>query len=288
MNAERTPDTLTVIAISIIASAITDILHEAVGHGGACVLTGGHPLAVSTVHFECSADTRLIAAGGTVVNLIAGAIFLAIARQVKPPRLRYFLWLMMVFNLLDGGGYFLCSGIGNIGDWAFVIHELHPVWVWRVGLAVLGVILYWTFAVISIRELQPLLSSDQQQRLRLARRLTFLPYFTNGVLLTVAGLFNPVGMVLVAISAMAASFGGKSGLLWMGSLLRGKRIPPPKQDGPAIERSWGWITVAALTACIFISVLGRGVPLSRLIGRSTYKLNGHQIHNCAFARSALS
>ena len=63
-------DVPTVIAITAVATAITDVLHEFVGHGGACVLSGFHPLSVSTVAFECSMDSRFVAAGGTLVNLI--------------------------------------------------------------------------------------------------------------------------------------------------------------------------------------------------------------------------
>src|SRR4051812_29296299 len=152
MTDKRMPDTLTVIAITVVAAAITDVLHEAVGHGGACLLTGLQPLVVSTVHFNCSADSRIVSAGGTIVNLIAGAICGAAGRKVKEPRLRYFFWLTMVFNLLSAGGYFLYSGIGNIGDWAYVIHDLHPAWAWRTGLTALGLVTYWSFALISIRE----------------------------------------------------------------------------------------------------------------------------------------
>jgi len=262
MNPERKPDTLTVIAISVVAAAVVDILHELVGHGGACLLSGAQPLVVSTVHFECSVDSRFVSAGGTIVNLIAGAICWVVARHVTAPRLRYFLWLTMVFSFLDGGGYFLYSGVANIGDWSYVIHDLHPAWAWRVGLTVLGFFLYWWFVVVSIRALQPLLSPDQEMRLQLTRRLTFIPYFTNGVLLTVAGLLNPVGMMLVAISAMAASFGGTSGLLWMGMLQRGDDIPPPHEEGATITRSNAWIGTGAVVAGIFILVLGRGVHLS--------------------------
>jgi hypothetical protein len=256
------PDTWTVVAISLVAAALTDVLHEAVGHGGACVLIGAHPLLASTVHFECSVDSRILSAGGTLVNLVAGLACLIVGRRVRAPHWRYFLWLLMTFNLLDAAGYFLYSGIGNIGDWAYVIHGYQPTWAWRVGLTLLGAATYWWFVLIALRELQPLLSIDQEQRLRLARRLLFTSYFTNGVLLTLAGLFNPIGMFLVAISAMAASFGGCSGLLWMGSLLRGSNIPPPSQDGRPITRSSAWIVTAAIIAIMFIAILGRGVRLS--------------------------
>lgn len=255
------PDTLTVIAISVVVAVITDVLHEFVGHGGACLLIGAHPLVVSTVHFECSVESRLLSAGGTIVNLIAGVICWAAARKVQAARLRYFFWLMMVFNLLDAGGYFLYSGIGNIGDWAYVIHDLQPAWLWRVGLTLFGIASYWFFVLISIRELEPLLSPDREQRLRLARRYTFLPYFTNGILLTIAGLFNPVGMILVAISAMAASFGGTSGLLWMGSLLHGNLVPSTATNQAPFQQSWPWIAVATVSAAFFVVVIGRGVKL---------------------------
>ena len=56
------PDNLTIIAIAIVATVIADVLHEGAGHGGACLLTGGHPLALSTVHFECDSEGRLVAA----------------------------------------------------------------------------------------------------------------------------------------------------------------------------------------------------------------------------------
>ena len=64
------------VAITIAATVIADFIHEGVGHGGMCVATGGRPLVLSTVHFECRTDTRLVAAGGTLANLIFGALFL--------------------------------------------------------------------------------------------------------------------------------------------------------------------------------------------------------------------
>ena len=51
---------------------------------------------------------------------------------------RYFLWLFMTVNLLQAAGYWLFSGLGNVGDWAAVIEGWSPHWVFRLGLAVLG------------------------------------------------------------------------------------------------------------------------------------------------------
>ena len=63
----------TIIAISIVAFAIASLLHEGVGYGGVCELTGGHAQLLSTVHFECDQDSRFIAAGGTLVTSSPGS-----------------------------------------------------------------------------------------------------------------------------------------------------------------------------------------------------------------------
>ncbi len=257
------PEVLTIIAIAIVATVVADLTHEALGHGGTCLLSGGHPLALSTVHFDCDRDTRWIAAGGTIANFIAGMAFLAASRMVRrAARLRYFLWLAMTINLLEGGGYFLFSGFGNIGDWAVVIQGLQPAWAWRLGLIAVGAVSYWLVVWFSLHELRPFLGKEGEMRLRRARRLTQIPYFTDGILSCLAGLLNPVGMILVAISAAAASFGGASGLAWMGILLRGPRVRSTEFQMPPITRSWGWIIVAGVLAILFIAVLGPGLRWS--------------------------
>jgi hypothetical protein len=175
MLRERTqPDLLTIVAVAIAATVITDLIHEGLGHGGMCVVTGGQPLVLSTVHFECSVDTRLVAAGGTIANLVSGALFWVAARGVRRiASWRYFFWLVMTFNLFDAGGYFLFSGIGNFGDWAMVVAGWQPTWGWRVGLIALGTVTYFVlFVPLCLFELRPFLGRDAEDRARRARQLT--------------------------------------------------------------------------------------------------------------------
>lgn len=260
------PDLLTIAAIAIAATVIADFIHEGLGHGGMCVATGGQPLVLSTVHFECSAETRLVAAGGTFANLIFGTLFWFAARDVnRSASWRYFFWLLMTFNLFGVGGYFLFSGIGNIGDWAAVVAGWQPAWAWRVGLAALGIVTYFfLFVPLSLRELRPFLGKDATIRVRCARQLTVTPYLTAGVLACAAGALNPVGPLLILISAGAASFGGNSGLAWMWNLLRGPRIPSSEFQMAEIERSRGWIIAAVVLAIVFIAGLGPGVKFHSL------------------------
>ncbi len=260
-------DRLTIVAIALLTYVIADVLHEAIGHGGACLLVGGRPLVLSTVHLECDSHAvgvwgeRFIAAGGTLVNLGAGALVVLVQRRAGAASgaVSWFLWLLMAVNLLSGTGYFLFSGVGGIGDWVDVVRGIGPVWVMRLVLAVLGGVTYWFAVLRSLKSLAPLLSGEGEERVRSAARMTLPAYLAGGTLTCIAGLFNPVGMVLVAISAAAASFGGTSGLAWMPQLLHGAPGAATGGTGLVVSRSWGWIVVGALAAVVFVLVLGPGI-----------------------------
>ncbi len=165
----------------------------------------------------------------------------------------------MTINFLQAGGYFLFSGVGNIGDWAAVIQGFQPAWFWRVGLTMLGVGSYLIFVWIALLEMRPFLGQEEPERLQRAKKLTLVPYFTGGILSCVAGLFNPVGMILVAISAAAASFGGTSGLAWMWQMFRGNRIARTAFEMQLLSRSRAWMITAGIMGVLFISVLGPGL-----------------------------
>jgi len=236
-------DILTIIAIAVVAYALANVIHEGLGHGGACLLVGGRPIEMSSLHFQCDGNSKFVSAAGCIANVIAAVIGLALYKR----RRSYFLWLFTTINLLMPAGYLLFSGVLRVGDWVNVCRDLPPG-VWRPVLAIIGAGLYFLAARFSARLLAPLAGRDG------ARRMTLIPYFTGGILYCVSGLFNPVGPILIAISAAAASFGGTSGLIWLVEFIRN-----PEGDGIAIERSYGWIVCAAVTAAVFIGVLGPAI-----------------------------
>lgn len=255
-------DALTIAGIAIIAYILASVLHEGVGHGGACLLAGGKVSVISTVHMECSAETRLVMAGGTLMNVAAGALCFALGRVTArtSPCLRYLMWLSMTVNLFTAAGYFGFSGIGGFGDWASFIQGLGPQWAWRIGMTIFGAAAYVLVAWFSLLELRPLIGSDKEKRFAHAVRLSRMPYFAGGILACVAGSLNPQGMILVALSAAASTFGGTSGLLWMMNWLKGDRIPLGSEPEPMpIRRSWPWIVTAFVLALAFVVVLGPGV-----------------------------
>ncbi len=128
-----TDDALTICAISIVAGILTNILHEGVGHGLVALLTGAKSGVLSTVAWSSAFDSRLVAAGGTLVNLAAALVFWLALRSAKHASMpmRYFLLITCAFNLFTGTGYFFFSGVTNFGDWAAVISGLQPHWLWR-------------------------------------------------------------------------------------------------------------------------------------------------------------
>ena len=258
------PDLLTVTAIALVAYAASNVSHEALGHGAACVALGGKPNVLSSVHFDCSEEAisalarRGVAAAGTIANFIAGAIGLVALKRTNPvrkPRISYFLWLFTTLNLLMGAGYFLFSGVGNIGDWADVASGTASPFIWRPAMAVLGGALYFLLARRSGQWLGALVGSDDLS-MRRSGLLTVPAYVAGGLLFCLSGLFNPVGPVLIAISAAAASFGGASGLLWLIQFTRGStRSAQPAELG----RSYAWIVAGCIAAVIFVGILGPGI-----------------------------
>jgi hypothetical protein len=84
------------------------------------------------------------------------------------------------FSLFDAVGYFLFSGIGNIGDWATVVGGWQPAWAWCLVLISTGTITYFLlFVPWCLWELRPFLGRDPKSRLRRVRRLTVVHYLTT-------------------------------------------------------------------------------------------------------------
>ena len=75
------------------------------------------------------------------------------------------------------------------------------------------------------------------------------------------GLLNPIGIQLVWQSALPATAGAKSGLLWLRYYIPKGTLPERRPDG--IDRSYVWITVAVDLSLIFVFVLVRGIVLHR-------------------------
>lgn len=255
-------DVPTVCAISLLAAILSNLLHEGLGHAALALFTGTQSGVLSTVAWSSAFDSRLVAAGGTLANLAAGmAFWIALRRSnAASVRWRFFLLISFAFNLFEGTGYFFFSGVTNFGDWAQVIAGLPLHWLWRMLLVFVGIATYYAAMLAVGVGLVRYVGVPRNESRRL-KVFTFLPYFSVVLLVCTAGLFNPLGIQLVWQSALPATAGAKSGLLWLRYYIPKGTVPWARSDG--VGRSYRWITLAVALSLVFILVLGRGIALHR-------------------------
>ena len=95
-------DLVTVAAIAIVAYAISNVLHEDVGHGLVSILVGGKAQFLSSMNYVGDHQAlpgwavRLVSAGGTLVNLAAGLLAMIFLKRIcLRSHWLYFLWLLL-------------------------------------------------------------------------------------------------------------------------------------------------------------------------------------------------
>ncbi len=264
-------DILTVAAIAIVTYLVSTIAHEALGHGLAAILVGLHVQRVTSVDLEVSFvgipawKIRTVAAAGCIANLVLALLAMGILRigSVKTPTIRFFLWLLATNNLLIPGGYLMVLTFLGIGDWNDFVQGLPQVFLWQLGLTLLGVLhsvagLFW-----GARNIDSFLGRDTRLRGRRALALTLTAYLAGSVANTIAGVLNPTSPTLILISAAASSFGGTIWLLWINAFIRKPRTTTP-EIALVPQRSWAWILLGVLALFIYMLVLGPGLPRTAL------------------------
>ena len=258
-------DWLTTIAIAAIAVIVTVVFHEGI-HALSCVVLGGDLLEYSSLHVSCDNagiwQSKVRSGSASIANIILGTIFLFVLRrsQQRSSEWVYFAWLFMLVNWLNGSGYWMFSGIGNVGDWANVIDGWEPVWLWRVIMTLVGIGSYLFFVWFALKELGKIIGGDADEQIGRAVKLGMISYFTALLVTLLAGLFHPYGMVsLPVIAGLLATAGGLSALLWMMQWFRAASFA--KLPGPPLEihRKLSWIIVAAVVVFVYIVILGRTI-----------------------------
>ncbi|MDB4946961.1 MAG: hypothetical protein JWP97_6495 [Labilithrix sp.] len=268
-RAERA-DLLTVAAIGVLAYVVSNVVHEGLGHGGACLAVGGRLEGISTAWLECDRSAigpnagRAVSAAGTVANLVVGAALFGILRSgragASPPG-RYFMWLLMVISLLQGGGYLMVSPLFGFGDWGAFLEGYDPATTTalQVVLTAIGISISLAAVFIGRRWLAPLLPAGGQATE--ARRLCLIPYAAGAVVFLVAALLDP-RRSLALIGLLAAHLAGTAWLAWF--------LPYLVKDGPAaaaapLPRSRAFLVAGAVAALVAVALLG---PSIRFAGHS--------------------
>jgi len=256
-------DLLTTIAIAAIAISLTVSFHEGM-HALSCLVVGGDLQELSALHALCDASEiwqgKIVSAIASVANIGLGFICLAYLRRTRQQssERQFFLWLFMLMNWLNGAGYWMFSGIANVGDWANVIAGWEPQFLWRIIMTIVGTGTYAFLVWLALKELGKIIGGSANEQIGRATKLGLLAYATAGLVILLAGVFNPHGMnSLPVIAGLLAVLGGLSPLAWMTQWFRAKSFVKLPQQPLEIQRQWSWIMAAGLITFIYAFVLGR-------------------------------
>ena len=263
-QAKRTPhfsNLATVVSTAVIAYAAADVVHELVGHALIAALVGVKALSISSVALQTSETSRIVAAAGTTANVFSGVAALVwTARAARFNASQYCLWLFGVVSVMNSG-YLIFSAVLESGDWAVVIAGLAPSWAWRLGLAATGGILYAVAISLATRTVAGWVRANGVS-IEDVQRLTVSSYVAGGTLLTLASALNPIGLQLVLVSGVGASFGLTWGLLLVPRMVA-SHTRTQAAGAKALDLQPSWIAAAVLVAVAFVCVLGPGIRLSR-------------------------
>ena len=265
MSETKRVDIPTLAGMAAVVEVVSTLLHEGLGHGGACLMVHGKALVWGAYYFDCGEDGlpmmagRIVAAAGSTINLIVAAIFaILLAGAMKNPGKRgagvVFLWLMMAVNFMTWAGYYLFSGVSGIGDWGEegVLRGIDNPLVWRGVMAIGGMAIYVFLTRLAMKSLGRITGDFSA-----ARAITWTAYVTGGVVAILIGLRNPQGWWIVIFSSMASSLGGTSGLAWG---VRWARTEATSDF--ALQRNWLWIAAGLIAAGLYAWYFGPSLKLT--------------------------
>lgn len=269
MNGERKRleiDIPTLVAISIMAWFLVNVLHEIVGHAGSAALLGISVRAVSTTTAYLEWDQvpsvgayRTILATGTLVNFISGALallVLGLRRQMNSAP-RYFLWLFATFSFIIVTLNLVSAPLIGGGDWMEVIRQLEPRELWMRIIIGVGVIITIIGYVIPLRIWMPDLKGNRGVQFK----ITVIPVVTLIVVQSLSLIGSPFASLPPASNHLLAStFSYFHFILWA---ILVNVLPVPRSRNPfesiRLPRSNVALVLGLVVALFFIAVLGPGL-----------------------------
>jgi hypothetical protein len=254
IKAKQEIDILIVASITVIAYLLAQIIHEGLGHGGMALLFGAKIIQVTNTSLQFDptgislSASRIIAAGGTLTNVIVGVFVLWYLRSasITSANMRFFLWLLGHISLFKGFGYLLIT-FAPIGDWHDVTEGIPSQTLLMIGLTLLGAATSLGTFFYAAWTLNEFTGKGTDLRKR-AFTLTLFPYLLGGtvnVLATIIGL----GVSIYTFTGALATFGGTFLMVWLGFAVgHPKSYSPPEPLTPV--RDTGWL-IAGLIAIVF-------------------------------------
>lgn len=258
-------DRLTVIAIAVMAYAGMNVCHEILGHCSMAALLGTKCRLLSSTNIPLITQPptwkyNIIVIAGCAANWTIGLACVGLLRALRTtPALRYFLWLSMCVNLFLPSTYVAAAPIIKFGDSYILIQNLPGQLFWRGALVLAGGAICWFSFRLCRSELSRLIGLGGQAARSIAWELVAPAYVAGGVITVTSALFSQLTFKWAQLEAAGGTFGLTA---WLLLLPFGIPEPPATEQHPFIgPRSVGWIVAGALSALLFIGVLGPGISL---------------------------
>lgn len=247
----------TVVAIGIVAYVCADFAHHAVGHGAACLASGGGIISLSSIFVDCSLKGSLIDLAGPVANLLLGLLAVT-ALHVAPmarSTARLFCVLLAAFNLLWFGMQLAFSVATRSDDWAWPMHEIQASGALRWGAIALGCLVYFLAMVALFRAAAPFAATRER-----ARRIMLVAWIAAGVIACATAALEHEPLSAILRHAAPQSLLVSIGLLFVPAGAARRFLSG--NDASAITLSPAWIITAVLFAALSIRFLGPGVAVT--------------------------
>jgi hypothetical protein len=170
--AQGADDIPTLLAAGVVAYVAETMLHEAAGHGGACVVSGLHFTMLAPLWMRCSAFSPAVVASGPAMNVLAACVsFLALRfAPMRQPVAALLFWLSFVFNALVACGYLAVGALTGFGDWPALFAWVDPPWAWRVPAAFIAAASSYVCLLVAASLFRRFAGSGAVARSRLWRR----------------------------------------------------------------------------------------------------------------------
>jgi hypothetical protein len=267
-HAPQHVDRLTVIAIAAIAYAAVNITHEIIGHCGMDLVMGTRCTVISTTYIPLAQippawKYNIIVVAGCAANFTVGLISFALLRRLSAEAsatFRFFLWLLMCVNLFLASTYIAVAPIIKFGDSYILIQNLPWQIFWRPAVALVGALAWWLSFRAARIELARLIGTGGRAARSIALELVVPAYLTGGIMTVTSALFSQLAAKWAQLEAAGGTFGLTIWLLLLPFVVP-ERVTFAAQPF-RVPRSLGWILAGALTAAIFIGILGRGIAMS--------------------------
>lgn len=264
-------DIFTLIAISIIAWSIANILHEVIGHAGSAALMGIPVRAVSTttIYIEWSqiksaAEIQIIHAAGAGLNLLSGMIALLYLRSemIKDSATRYFLWLFSTVSFIIVTFNLISLPLIGGGDWSVIIQETNNQAMWKAIIVGVGVILTIAGYALPMRYWLP----DMRGHRKTLLNITVIPVLTMIIVQSLSLIESPFSRLPPENNHLLASvFAYLHFVLWV---ILVNILPVPRSTrrvgSISLPRSNIYLSIGLIVGVLFIGILGPGLgPLEQ-------------------------